>query len=101
MSHFDPLDLRGQETAADAAKQRSALTLRTEAEDFKWLMKDKRGRRIVWRLLEKTGMYRSSFTGNSETFFREGQRNVGLLLTAQIHEHSPEMYPVMLQEQKK
>lgn len=100
MSQFDPLDLRGQERAKEAADERSKLAQQNEAEDFKWLMSSKRGRRIVWRLLERTGVYRSSFTGNSETFFREGQRNVGLMLMAQINEFSPDQYALMLKEQQ-
>lgn len=98
MTHSDPLDLQGQEAAeADREEKRQQAALQ-EAEDFKWLMADKRGRRIIWGLLEKTGMYRSSFTGNSETFFREGQRNVGLMLTALLHEHCAERYATMITE---
>lgn len=99
MSSFDPLDIRGQEKALADNSERNKLALQTEQEDFKWLMGNKRGRRIVWRLLERTGVYRSSFTGNSETFFREGMRNVGLTLLAQIHEITPDQFAVMLKEQ--
>ena len=100
MSSFDPLDLRGQEKAQADNSERNKLALLTEQEDFKWLMGNKRGRRIVWRLLERTGVYRSSFTGNSETFFREGMRNVGLTLLAQVHEITPDQFAVMLKEQQ-
>lgn len=98
MSQFDPLDLRGQERAKEQSDERTKLALQNEQDDFKWLMSSKRGRRIVWRLLERTGVYRSSFTGNSETFFREGQRNVGLMLMAQINEFCPDQYALMLKE---
>lgn len=100
MTSFDPLDLRGQEKALAEQGERNKLALQTEQEDFKWLMGNKRGRRIVWRLLERTGVYRSSFTGNSETFFREGARNVGLMLLDQIHTITPDQFAVMLKEQK-
>ena len=100
MTSFDPLDLRGQEKALADQGERNKLALHTEQEDFKWLMGNKRGRRIVWRLLERTGVYRSSFTGNSETFFREGARNVGLMLLDQIHTITPDQFAVMLKEQK-
>jgi hypothetical protein len=99
MSYFDPLDLRGQERYKEQSEERNKQANEQEKEDFKWLMGSKRGRRIVWRLLERTGVYRSSFTGNSETFFREGQRNVGLMLMAQINESSPDQYALMLKEQ--
>lgn len=71
---------------------------RIEADDFRWLMEDKRGRRIMWRLLEKTRVYQSSFTGNSQTFFLEGTRNVGLMLISEIQKHCPKHFVLMLQE---
>lgn len=81
---------------SDAAK----LARQIEADDIKWLMSSRQGRRVVWRLLEKAGVYRTSFTGNSETFFREGQRNLGLFIVAEIHAHCPESYALMLTESK-
>lgn len=84
----------------DQADLEEEKARRQEVEDLKWLMSDKRGRRVMWRLLETAGVYRSSFTGNSETFFREGQRNVGLKLLAEIHEHCPDAFVMMLKEHK-
>jgi hypothetical protein len=81
-------------------EEKQRLTARQEADDVKWLMSDKRGRRLMWGLLEKTGLYRTSFTGNSETFFREGARNVGLTYMALINEHCPERYNSMVSEQR-
>ena len=100
MNQFDPLDIRSQEKATEEQLVKAKLLAQTEAEDTKRLMGNKWGRRIMWRLLEQTGVYRSSFTGNSETFFREGMRNVGLVLLAQIHEICPDQFAVMLKEQK-
>ncbi len=100
MTDFDPLDTRAQERAHADRKERDRLTSEQEIADFKWLMSDKRGRRVVWRLLEKTGLYRSSFTGNSETFFREGARNVGLAYMALINEHCADKYNLMVTEQR-
>lgn len=72
-----------------------------EVEDVKLIMSSREGRRFMWRMLEMCGVYRSSFTGNSETFFREGQRNIGLMLLADIHEHCPDGFTTMLKEQKR
>lgn len=100
MSNNDPLDLEaGRLSEADSAEQKQ-LAARQEAEDLKWLMADKRGRRFMWAMLERTGIYRSSFTGNSETFFREGQRNVGLALMDRLMSICPERYAEMIKEQK-
>jgi hypothetical protein len=98
--HHDPLDLRGQDRLREDRDQAQKVERDQEKADFAWLMSDKRGRRFMWRMLEVTGVYRSSFTGNSETFFREGARNVGLKLIADIHEFSPDSYTTMLDEQR-
>ena len=67
---------------------------------MKFQMSTPAGRRFMWRLLEKTGMYRTSFTGNSTTFFNEGQRNIGLMMNALILQACPEQYLAMLNEAK-
>lgn len=99
---IDPLDLRGQERAQEQSEAAQRLSMINEAEDFKWLMGNKRGRRVIWRWLEKTGVFRSSFNhSGSITAFNEGARNIGLMLIAQIHECCPEHYLTMIQEQRK
>ena len=100
MSSLDPLDLRGQERAKEEAASRTQLARVNEDDDFKWLMGSKRGRRIVWRLLDRTGVFRLSFNTNSmQMAFAEGNRNEGLRTLAQIHALCPELYPVMMKEQ--
>ena len=89
--------------ADDKVQARSSgakLARQVEANDIKWLMANKQGRRIVWRLLAEAGVYRSSFTGNSETFFREGKREIGLFLLREITNHCAEAYVLMLSESK-
>jgi hypothetical protein len=56
MNSFDPLVLRAQEKALADNSERNKLTHQTEQEDVKWLRGNKRGKRIVWRLLERTGV---------------------------------------------
>jgi hypothetical protein len=64
-------------------------------------MSSKRGRRIVWRLMERAGVFRSTFTSNSmQSAFNEGMRNYGVVVLAQVHELTPEQYPLMLKEHK-
>lgn len=77
------------------------LAREVEANDIKWLMSSKQGRRVMWRRLERAGVFRTSFTGNSETFFKEGMRNMGLLDIADITTHAPEGYALMLTENTK
>ena len=65
---------------------------------MKWLMAHKPGRRIVWRLLGEAGVYRTSFTGNSETFFREGKRSLGLFVLDEVMSSSHEQFMAMFKE---
>lgn len=100
MSSTDPLDLRGHERAREEAQQRSQLAKASEDDDFKWLMGSKRGRRIVWRLLDRAGVFRLSFNTNAmQMAFAEGNRNEGLRTMQQIHTLCPELYQVMVKEQ--
>ena len=78
---FDPVraalfgeDLVRQDKARklDEREQRQLLAATAD------LLDDEAGRRFVWWLLEQTHVFQNSFTGNSTTFFLEGERNVGL-----------------------
>lgn len=72
-----------------------------ELADLKMVMDSLEGRRFVWRLLDKAGVFRTSFTGNSTTFFNEGMRNMGLVVLADVHEACAEQYIQMMTEAKK
>lgn len=93
-----PTDTKAQDRLAKAKADAIDNANMAECDDWRWLMGDARGRRIVRGLLDLTGVYRTSFTGNSTTFFNEGQRNVGLVLVDRVHRHAPESYTVMMQE---
>lgn len=96
---YDPIDTRGQEVDKAEAAERKRIVQANEDDDFKWLMSNKRGRRIVWRLLEQAGVFRISFSQNSmQMAFNEGGRNYGNKILAQIHLLCPELYPAMQKE---
>lgn len=99
MSEFDPTDIRGQERAqAEQARVRK-VSKDTEESDLKWLMGRRQGRRIVWRLLEKSGVFQSVFNTNAMAMsFAEGKRNYGLEMLTMIHVVCPEQYQTMLKE---
>lgn len=102
MESHDPLDLRALEQDKEARAASSKLDQQNEAEDFKWLMASKRGRRIVWRLLEQAGVFQLSFSPNAmQMAFAEGRRSYGNRTLAQIHALCPEQYTVMVLEQTK
>lgn len=88
---------RDPKAVADASRRERDRAKRDTA-DLRWIMSDPRGRRFIWRLLGITGIFRSSFTGNSETFFREGERNVGLKLLTEVTRDANDLYLTAQQE---
>jgi hypothetical protein len=99
MSNYDPTDLRSQERTKADNDLRNKLARETEESDLKWLMGSKRGRRIMWRLLDQAGVFRLSFNTNAmQMAFAEGNKNAGLRILAMIHTLCPELYPVMVKE---
>lgn len=102
MSNFDPMDTNSQARAKTEVDARNKLVQQVEADDVKWLMGSKRGRRIIWRQLERAGVFQLSFNATAMVMaFNEGRRSEGLRVLAQVHEFCPEQYTTMMQEQKK
>ncbi|WP_443696441.1 Bbp19 family protein [Pseudomonas sp.] len=98
---LDPLDLQAAEDRKKQRQEAAQLEVLRNAEDIKWLLSSKRGRRIVFRLLQDAGVYRSSFNTNAlQMSFNEGNRNAGLMLLAVITEHASERYAEMIEESK-
>ena len=99
--NYDPLDTRSQERAKSDKDTKSKLVSDTEDADLKWLMGSKRGRRIIWRLLDQAGVFRLSFNTNAmQMAFAEGNKNYGLRTLAQIQALCPDLYPLMVKEAK-
>lgn len=96
---FDPIDIRSQERAKTDKVVRDKMARETEEADLKWLMGSRRGRRVVWRLLDQSGVFRLSFNTNAMSMaFAEGNRNFGNRTLAMIHSLCPELYPAMVKE---
>ncbi len=96
---YDPIDLEAQTAIRDAEANRRRLGAEVEALDVKWLMGSKRGRRIVWRLLDQAGVFRLSFSTNAmQMSFNEGNRNYGNRTLDLIHRTCADLYPLMLKE---
>jgi len=57
------------------------------------------GRRLLFYVLSMGNIYSTSFTGNSETFFKEGRRAVALELLDLINDADPNLYIKLQQEQ--
>lgn len=91
---YDPLS---GELSTDLTKEQKNKRAK-EIEDLRFVLNDQRGRRVINRLLEKTGVYRNPFTGNSETYFRCGEMNIGQFIVAEVQAVSPDSYTNLLKE---
>lgn len=101
MSEYDPTDVNAQEAARESQDRERKQSKDTEESDFKWLMKSKRGRRIVWRVLDQCGVFRMSFNTNAmQMSFNEGNRNTGNRLLSMITNTAPDDFVLMLSESK-
>lgn len=100
MTERNPYDLDANEDSERRKVEKDERARRTNLDDMKWLMGGPRGRRIMYGILEQAGIWRTSFTGNSETFYREGMRNIGLMLLSRITDACPDEYINMVREAK-
>lgn len=99
MSKGTPYDA-GDEASVGKRKTKDQLRIENEREEWKKLLGTRWGRNILWRLLASTGVYRVSFTGNSETFFKEGRRSVGLSILDAIFDADVKAYTLMQEENR-
>jgi hypothetical protein len=99
VSLSDPFDIDAQRTTRSKALAEERRVQNDEERDFKWLMSSTQGRRIVWRLLEQAGVFRSSFSTNSmQMAFNEGFRSYGLKMVNLIQRVTPELYSTLQKE---
>ena len=95
---LEPLD---QETRASRKKDKLSELRDRDTAALRAVMATREGRRTMWRIFEATGFHSISFTGNSETYFREGKRSVGLSLHTEMMDLCPEAYWLMVNENRK
>lgn len=71
-----------------------------EINDLRAVLSSVSGRRFIWRLLERGGVFRSSFNAESDSYtaFNEGRRNLGLLVLNDILEADLDAFTLMQRE---
>lgn len=95
---FKPTDVASRK-AADAKREHiKSLEYKQYEADFAWLMEHKQGRRFMWQLLAKTGVFQNPFTGDSKTFFKCGEMNVGQRFLNDITAICPHRFVQMLND---
>ena len=81
------------------AKQRAKNADQVFAEDMAWMLDSIRGRRILWRLLEASGIRTAVLPTDALSMaFREGGRNLGLMVQSWIEENDPDWLAMIVKE---
>lgn len=97
---IDPTNIHAIQDHENDQRHLSAQQRKEDERVWAWLMSGPQGRRVVYTLLERCGVYQNSYTGEiAGTSFNEGRRSVGLELMTKVIAASPENYMTMLGEQ--
>jgi hypothetical protein len=92
-TNFEEMDSEQQKRNEQEQRARDR-----EFSDLRKVMSLAEGRRFIWRLLSSCGVFRSSMTGNSQTFFLEGRRDVGLMIFNDVMIAKPDAFAQMQKE---
>lgn len=65
------------------------------------VLKTGAGKKFLWEILSRCNLYSESFTGNSQTFFLEGKRSVGLEILQLLEDADPTAYANLLLDNQK
>jgi len=100
MSSPDPFEAAAAELDHASVEDTRQQQLEAEA-DLRWLITEFRGRRFLRRLLDDTGVFRSTFTGEAiGAAFNEGRRNIGLQIVADVARTAPAALGSILTEEQ-
>lgn len=98
-TELDPMDIHAMSQSAQEHQKEALKGEELEVDDLKWLMSNRRGRRIVFRELDSAGVWRISFNTNAlQMAFNEGARNAGLRLVNLVTAHCPSNFMKMMEE---
>lgn len=87
---------RAQRTRRELEKEREEIRRR----DLVEILSTPAGRRFLYDLVDRRCLvYSASYTGNSDTYYREGRRSVGIELITEVQARHPELWTKVLEEQ--
>lgn len=70
-----------------------------DKECYRNLLASPHGRRILWKMISSCGVYtRSADNSGSWTYFKEGQRSIGLNIIAELIDADPQGYIKLQQD---
>lgn len=90
--------MRQSDEERQRIQERAARLQREQLRDIAALLDRPEFRRYVKRYLTICNVFRTTFTGSSETFFKEGQRSIGTTMFGEIMQASPERFTEIMRE---
>ncbi len=88
----DPEQVRKRDREAKRREKATREVLAT-------LLQTPAGRNWIWDLMTKTHIFQTSFSSDAmTTAFREGERNIGLMIVAQINSFHPDALVQVMRE---
>lgn len=86
--YLDELIARGEDARAESEKQ----GLLKRRNDLKTLLSTDFGKGVIWDIMSRCDIFGVSHTGNSQTYFKEGRRSIGLELLAEVIAADPKAW---------
>lgn len=84
------------------AQQKEKLVFERKLNDLKFILSTEQGRRFIWDLLSRCGIFKESADASgSWTYYKEGRRSVGLSILTEVVEADPDSYLKMMKDSKK
>ena len=84
-----------------AKKTNEEIEYDTLVANTRELLKTKAGKDFIWYILSIANLYGDNFTGNSQTFYLEGKRSVGLEVLQLLEDVDKTAYARLLLDKQK
>ena len=85
----------------DKQEQKDAATHAQQLNDLKGVLKTSSGKNVIWNILSVCGIYENTFTGNSQSYYLDGRRSIGLEILRMTEDVDPTAYPRLLLTKQK
>lgn len=92
---FDPTGAQRQTAELDRKRK---IKREREMGDLRSVLNTAEGRRVLWRILSQAQVFTASYTGDQDTFFNEGKRNIGIWMLEELMQAKPEAFLQMQRE---
>lgn len=84
-----------------SGKKKAKLRREQELFDLKALLETPQGRRVMWRLLAKAGMFNSIYESSSRIYYNAGRQDYGFWLWSELEKAHKGYLVKMIQENER